>query len=142
MQLFIGGACAGKRDAVSERFPTACWHRLGTGVPLDGWRAPATAAVPLVVTDWTAWIEAAFDAEPDDDRLRGRLAAALDSLTAAERQGGLTVVLILPEMGRGIVPMSPATRRLRDLAGWLAQDAAERADAVWYVRHGLVKSLK
>lgn len=142
MQLFIGGACAGKRDAVSERFPTVRWHCLGAGGPLDGWRATATAAVPLVVTGWTAWLEAALDAEPDDDRLRGRLAAALDSLAAAERQGGLTVVLTLPEMGRGIVPVSPTKRRLRDLAGWLAQDAAERADAVWYVRHGLVKSLK
>lgn len=28
MQLFIGGACAGKRDAVAARFPGAVWHRL------------------------------------------------------------------------------------------------------------------
>ncbi|WP_048305922.1 bifunctional adenosylcobinamide kinase/adenosylcobinamide-phosphate guanylyltransferase [Halomonas sp. PR-M31] len=142
MQLFIGGACAGKRDAVSKRYPTAHWHRLDAGAPLDGWRGSAVSSLPLVVTGWTAWLEAALDNEPNDDRLRERLAAALDKLVAVERKGGPTVVLILPEMGRGIVPMSPLKRRLRDLAGWLAQDATERAEAVWYVRHGLVKRLK
>lgn len=142
MQLFIGGACAGKRDAVSERFPTARWHRLGAGTPLDGWRATANPATPLVVSGWTAWLEAALADEPDDDRLRERLAAALEALAVAEREGDSTMVLILDEMGRGIVPMAASARRLRDLAGWLAQDAAARAEAVWYVRHGLVKSLK
>ncbi|TFH88252.1 adenosylcobinamide kinase [Billgrantia azerbaijanica] len=142
MQLFIGGACAGKGDAVSERFPGARWHRLAAGAPLDDWRATASIAVPLVVTGWTTWLEAALGDEPDDDRLRERLAAALDALVSTERRGGSTVVLILPEMGRGIVPMAASARRLRDLAGWLAQDAAERAEVVWYVRHGLVKRLK
>nr|WP_298410702.1 bifunctional adenosylcobinamide kinase/adenosylcobinamide-phosphate guanylyltransferase [uncultured Halomonas sp.] len=141
MQLFIGGACAGKRDAVSKRYPTAHWHRLNAGAPLDNWPAAVVCSLPLVVTGWAAWIEAALSDEPEDDRLRRRLVAALDTLVAAER-GGLTVVLILPEMGRGIVPMSPLARRLRDLAGWLAQDAAERAEGVWYVRHGLVRRLK
>ncbi|WP_163574763.1 bifunctional adenosylcobinamide kinase/adenosylcobinamide-phosphate guanylyltransferase [Halomonas faecis] len=142
MQLFIGGACAGKCDAVSERFPAARWHRLEAGTRLPDWRETVVAEVPLVVTGWADWIEMALSDEPDDDRLREQLVAALEALVAVERERGTTVIVILPEMGRGIVPMAARLRRLRDLAGWLAQDTAERAEAVWYVRHGLVKSLK
>lgn len=141
MQLFIGGACAGKRDAVSERFPAANWHHLAPGVPLGAWRETVVAGHPLVLTGWTAWLEAALAAVPDDDRLRREWGEGLAALADAEREMALEVVLILPEMGRGIVPMAAEARRLRDLAGWLAQDAARRSDAVWYVRHGLVRRL-
>ncbi|WP_163559586.1 bifunctional adenosylcobinamide kinase/adenosylcobinamide-phosphate guanylyltransferase [Halomonas sp. NO4] len=142
MQLFIGGAGAGKHAAVSERFPTARWHRLTPGDALDAWNESLADGMILVVTGWTAWLEAALAVERDDDRLRGRLVAALETLAVVESEAGSPVVLILPEMGRGIVPMEPELRRLRDLVGWLAQDAAARAEAVWYVRHGLIKALK
>jgi adenosylcobinamide kinase/adenosylcobinamide-phosphate guanylyltransferase len=140
MQLFIGGARAGKRDLVAARFPDAAWHRLDEA-GLEGWMARRIPHVPLVLTGWTGWLAHSLAAEPDDDRLRTGLAAALEALVEAERGSDAEVVLILPEMGRGIVPMDPADRRLRDLAGWLAQDAAARAEAVWYVRHGLARRL-
>ncbi len=73
--------------------------------------------------------------------IAARLVRALETLLAAERRTGATITLILEEMGRGIVPMSPRQRRLRDLNGWLAQDAAARAEAVYYVWHGLVRRL-
>ena len=141
MQLFIGGACAGKRDAVMARFPEASWFRLAPGRPLADWRDQESPGPVRVVTGWLGWLEAALAHEPDDDALRQQLAAELDRLGEAERRRGEETVLILPEVGRGIVPMAAGDRRLRDLAGWLAQDAAARASRVWYVRHGLVMAL-
>ncbi|PXX99663.1 bifunctional adenosylcobinamide kinase/adenosylcobinamide-phosphate guanylyltransferase [Halomonas sp. LBP4] len=141
MQLFIGGACAGKRDTVSERFPVARWHRLEPGTPLEGWRETAISGEPLVVTGWAGWIEAAL-ATRTDDGLRREWEQTLDAFADAERERAVEVVVILPEMGRGIVPMAVEERRLRDLTGWLAQDVAERSEAVWYVRHGLVQRLR
>ncbi|RTR02379.1 bifunctional adenosylcobinamide kinase/adenosylcobinamide-phosphate guanylyltransferase [Halomonas nitroreducens] len=141
MQLFIGGACAGKRDTVAARFPEAAWHRAGQGGALSAWRDRLATGRPLVITGWGDWLAVALIEEADDDRLRGRLADELAAMGEAERQTGGEVVLILPEMGRGIVPLAAADRRLRDLAGWLAQDAAAQAEAVWYVRHGLVRCL-
>ncbi|MCE9684435.1 bifunctional adenosylcobinamide kinase/adenosylcobinamide-phosphate guanylyltransferase [Halomonas sp. M5N1S15] len=94
------------------------------------------------MTGWSAWLEAALDREPDDDRLRHELAAALAVILEAERDHGLTMILVVAEMGRGIVPMGHRDRRLRDLAGWLAQDAASLTEQVWYVRHGLVQPLR
>ncbi|UYG08741.1 bifunctional adenosylcobinamide kinase/adenosylcobinamide-phosphate guanylyltransferase [Halomonas sp. M4R1S46] len=141
MQLFIGGACAGKRDTVAARFPAAVWLRAGEGGALSGWRDRLASGRALVITGWGDWLVGALSGEPDDDRLRGWLVDELAAMGEAERQTGGEVVLILPEMGRGIVPLAPEDRRLRDLAGWLAQDAAARAEAVWYVRHGLVRRL-
>ncbi|QFU02368.1 Bifunctional adenosylcobalamin biosynthesis protein CobU [Halomonas sp. THAF5a] len=141
MRLFIGGACAGKRDLVASRFPEAVWWRVGEGAFPDGWRVRLAPGQCLVITGWLDGLAAALADEPDDDRLRARLAAEFEALREAEREARGEVVLILPEVGRGIVPMDPAERRLRDLAGWLGQDAAARADEVWYVRHGLARRL-
>ncbi|SHL14391.1 bifunctional adenosylcobinamide kinase/adenosylcobinamide-phosphate guanylyltransferase [Halomonas caseinilytica] len=140
MQLFIGGACAGKRDLVAARFPDAVWHRLDPDAP-ESWRDALVPGAPLVLTGWASWLEGALEDDSDDDRLRARLAAMLETLVEVEAGSDGEVVLILPEMGRGIVPVDAADRRLRDLSGWLAQDAAARAEAVWYVRHGLARRL-
>lgn len=148
MQVFIGGACAGKRDAVATRFPQARWARAGEFVvnPSQARAQPQTQQTPgdaLVVGGWLDEIERRIERhelehEADDDALRAALAFELDGLLALECQLGTEVIVILDEVGRGIVPMAPEARRLRDLAGWLAQDAVKRAEQVWYVRHGLV----
>ncbi|MEQ6887486.1 bifunctional adenosylcobinamide kinase/adenosylcobinamide-phosphate guanylyltransferase [Halomonas sp. CS7] len=144
MQLFIGGTCAGKRDLIASRFPEATWLKMGEGADLSGWRDRLAPGQCLVISGWLDWLAGALadDAdESDDDRLRARLDAELAAMVEAERRGQGEIVLILSEVGRGIVPIDPADRRLRDLAGWLAQDAAARAEAVWYVRHGLARCL-
>ncbi|MDT8880798.1 bifunctional adenosylcobinamide kinase/adenosylcobinamide-phosphate guanylyltransferase [Halomonas saccharevitans] len=144
MQLFIGGACAGKRDLVASRFPEAVWLKMEKGADLSGWRDRLAPGQCLVISGWLDWLAGALgdDAdESDDDRLRARLDAELAAMVEAERRGQGEIVLILPEVGRGIVPIDPADRRLRDLAGWVGQDAVALAEAVWYVRHGLARCL-
>ncbi|MFW3616159.1 bifunctional adenosylcobinamide kinase/adenosylcobinamide-phosphate guanylyltransferase [Billgrantia antri] len=140
MQLFIGGACAGKRDAVRQRFDAPHWHSAHAGSRLEAWRS-LTEKRCLVLEGWERWIGQRLAAEPDDDRLRRAMAREVDSLRAWEAERGGQAVLILLEMGRGIVPLGLENRRLRDLNGWLAQDAAARCERVWYVWNGLVKSL-
>lgn len=140
MQLFLGGTCAGKRDAVRQRFHAPHWHTAHAGCRLEAW--PSVAKAPcLVLEGWERWIAERLAAEPDDDRLRHALVRELDALRAWEDERGGEAVLILLEMGRGIVPLGQDNRRLRDLNGWLAQDAAVRCERAWYVWHGLVKSL-
>ena len=141
MQLFIGGACAGKRDAVRSRFPGACWHSAYDGKTLETWRDTLPRQGVLVLEGWERWLAVWLIDEPTDDTLRERLRLLLAFWQELEREAAVGVVLILPEMGRGIVPLDRAERRLRDLAGWLAQDAAACSEAVWYVRHGLVQRL-
>lgn len=141
MQFFIGGACAGKRNVVRQRFDSAGWHSAYAGCRLEAWHAAAASSRCLVLEGWERWIDERLADEPDDDRLRQAMASEFDALREWEDQKGGEAVLVLLEMGRGIVPLGPGNRRLRDLNGWLAQDAAARCERGWYVRHGLVKLL-
>ena len=63
MQLFIGGACAGKRDAVTARFPDAVWHRLAPGKRLEECQQALVADTPLVITGVLEWLEARPDVD-------------------------------------------------------------------------------
>lgn len=141
MQLFIGGACAGKRRVVTQRFASPHWHSAYQENSLAEWPVAAASARCLIVEGWERWVAARLASEANDDKLRHDLVTELDALRAWETEQGGEVVLIMLEMGRGIVPLSPEKRRLRDLNGWLAQDAAARCEQVWYVWHGLVRSL-
>ncbi|WP_442487097.1 bifunctional adenosylcobinamide kinase/adenosylcobinamide-phosphate guanylyltransferase [Halomonas litopenaei] len=151
MHVFIGGTASGKRQRVAERYPEARWRDAGEMMS----RVPGAGAGPrpdpasgdgdtLVISGWLAWLEAelaadleAGSASADDDRLgqRWRQAFAGWASSPARR------VLVLDEVGRGIVPVDPAQRRLRDLMGWLSQDAVRLASQVHYVRHGLTMRL-
>ena len=138
MQSLIGGAGSGRRRLALERFPGACWHRLAAGEDAAACLAAHERSAILVVDGIADWLAAALVETPDDDTLRGLWSGLLDGLAAAPGEA----VLILDEMGRGIVPMDPAARRLRDHNGWLVQAAAARSRVVCYLRHGLCKQLK
>lgn len=138
MQSVIGGAGSGRRRLVIERFPHARWHRLVAGEGVAACLAGHEARETLVVDGIADRLAAELAVTPDDDALRGVWLGWLDALEAASCEA----VLILDEMGRGIVPLDPAARRLRDHNGWLAQAAVGRSRAVWYLRHGLCKRLK
>ncbi|MEC9483898.1 MAG: bifunctional adenosylcobinamide kinase/adenosylcobinamide-phosphate guanylyltransferase [Halomonas sp.] len=141
MHCVIGGAYAGKRSAVRARYDALVWHSAYNGAVLEDWRDNVVPGTTLVLEGWEQWLATALAGSGDDDRLRQRFTETLDALVLAERERGLRVVLILLEVGRGIVPIDARDRRLRDLAGWLAQDATARAGRVWYVWNGLVKQL-
>ena len=53
-----------------------------------------------------------------------------------------SVIVVTNELGQGIVPADPETRKFRDLAGWLNQDLAKAADAVVMVSCGCPVILK
>ncbi|GHC28745.1 bifunctional adenosylcobinamide kinase/adenosylcobinamide-phosphate guanylyltransferase [Aidingimonas halophila] len=142
MQLFIGGACSGRRALVAERFPDAVWYRLVSGEESEGWRNSLGSTHSLIVTGWADWLDSAIGEVADDEVIRARWRELLSALGRAETDEAMTVVLILDEMGRGIIPMAPAQRRLRDLNGWLVQDSVAVCEAVWYVRHGLMQRLE
>lgn len=141
MQLFIGGACAGKRNAVTSRFPSANWHRLEAGRPLIDSQQALAANTPLVITGVLEWLDAALERD-DNDALRQQWQRDIATLCQRADELNAALIMIATEVGRGIVPMQPELRRLRDLNGWFTQDATAQANHVWYVRHGLVMALQ
>ena len=151
MHVFIGGTASGKRQRVAERYPEARWRDADEMMR----RVPGAGAGPaiddgdtLVISGWLAWLEAELEnelenqrenesASADDDRLGQRWREVFAGWASSPGRR----VLVLDEVGRGIVPVDPAQRRLRDLMGWLSQDAVRLASQVHYVRHGLTMRL-
>ncbi|MBR9770139.1 MAG: hypothetical protein GYB54_03305, partial [Gammaproteobacteria bacterium] len=147
MHVFIGGTASGKRQRVAERYPEARWRdademmRRVPGAGAGPGPGPGTGAGPaiddgdtLVISGWLAWLEAELEnelenqrenesASADDDRLGRRWREAFTGWASSPGRR----VLVLDEVGRGIVPVDPAQRRLRDLMGWLSQDAVRLA---------------
>ncbi|WP_340139664.1 bifunctional adenosylcobinamide kinase/adenosylcobinamide-phosphate guanylyltransferase [Vreelandella jeotgali] len=140
VQLFLGGARAGKRDAVAARWPHAHWQSLVPGEALADGAARVQTDRPTVLYGVLEWLEDALAHSDDDDALRRRWQVELDALGAQFNAAPL--IIIGHEIGRGIVPIESDQRRLRDMNGWFNQDAAACAERVWQVRHGLVMALK
>lgn len=141
MQLFIGGACAGKRDAVTTRFPKANWWRLAAAKPFSDSQQALVADMPLVITGVLEWLGASLERD-DNDALRQQWQSDMAALCQRAEALNAPLIIIANDVGRGIVPMQPEQRRLRDLNGWFVQDATAQAEQVWYVRHGLVMAVK
>lgn len=141
MQVFIGGACSGKRSVVKKRFPSAVWWRLSPGQRLRECVGIMLPGTPLVVHGVLGWLTATIESDVGSDDWRAQWCDDLNELQQSAQANHITLVMIVKEVGRGIVPMERQQRRLRDLNGWFCQDAAERAEHVWYVRHGLVQAL-
>ncbi|NJP39131.1 bifunctional adenosylcobinamide kinase/adenosylcobinamide-phosphate guanylyltransferase [Alkalicoccus luteus] len=121
MHIIIGGAYAGKREHAAGSYPEAEWVKAGSD-NLSG------SAVTIV--------------DNCEMLLReGRSSEEVLSWlhTLAERTH---LVVILEEMGNGIVPAESSDRRLRDENGRLARKLVAAAETVDYAWHGLVDRRK
>ena len=103
------------------------------GAALDALDPPPAG---LLLDSVVTWAAARFD-RPDDSIL-AEWAALLDRLRAAP----YPAVVVADEIGWSPVPMDPALRRFRDLAGWLGQAAGAAATEAWLMVAGLPVRLK
>jgi adenosylcobinamide kinase/adenosylcobinamide-phosphate guanylyltransferase len=76
--------------------------------------------------------------EQEDEAILARV----EALAAAAVAGRGHAVVVTNEVGSGIVPADPTTRRFRDLAGLANQAVARRASEVYLTVAGLVQRLK
>ncbi|TYS70466.1 hypothetical protein FZC76_00790 [Sutcliffiella horikoshii] len=143
MQLFIGGAYCGKRKIVKTiHSGELCWVSSYYNVNFTDWKSYRQHDTAIVLEGWEKWIMDALQLEQNDDSIRQFFYSFLLELKEEEREKGKEIVLIMLEMGRGIVPLNEQERRLRDIAGWISQDAAKLADEVYYVWHGMREQVK
>lgn len=122
MHVVLGGAFAGKRSYVKEQYPNGEWIEAGQ-------QELSSRLQPLIVDRIAPWLYSGNSAPAFWEWVE----------QLPEKR---TLILILEEMGQGIVPVEPEDRRLRDENGRLSQEAAARAAVVDYVWHGLVQRWK
>lgn len=166
--LVLGGASSGK-SAFALKLAGEKTKRafVATAQPLDAemgdrisrhrsLRGPGwdTAEVPLKLQKWFRANETTYDSIVLDcvtlwlSNLRerkvpdSRVPVLVDKLIHAIRMTTARVVVVSNELGGGVVPMDPGTRRFRDLAGQVNQQFAKEADEVYVVMSGLPLRLK
>lgn len=115
--------------------PTA-WHTIETVDDPAGAVAQVGHGGLVIVDCLTLWV-ANVSAQREDAAIVGHAAALA---AAAEQRSGTTVV-ISNEVGGGIVPADPATRRYRDLLGTVNAMVASRATVALLVVAGRVLPL-
>ncbi len=142
MQLIIGGAFAGKRKIVREKFERCSWTSAYMGDLISDWKIKWANDTPLVVEGWEKWIEHELANEKSMSEIRSDFSHLFQAFDVEEKKRNMPIVLIMLEVGRGIVPIQKNDRMLRDVMGWIAQDAVKMSDEVVYVWNGLSKRLK
>lgn len=130
MHLFIGGAHNGKREYVRAMLAGEETEWIEAG---DLSRLPQPPSGRIVL----AGLEAYISANHHDE------AAAMEDvfgfIEAADRD---LLVVIVTDIGRGIVPADPHSRWLRDTCGRLNQRLFREAGRVTRIWYGLAKELK
>ncbi|MBU8919256.1 bifunctional adenosylcobinamide kinase/adenosylcobinamide-phosphate guanylyltransferase [Bacillus sp. FJAT-29953] len=142
MQLVIGGAFSGKRKVVKANHGTSSWVSAYEGDMVGDWETKWENGSTLVMEGWEKWIASELQNGENDDEIRRGFITIFKTLLKEEKNRNNRIVLIMLEVGKGIVPLHKDERRLRDLAGWIAQDAVSVSDEVDFVWNGLSKRLK
>lgn len=129
---------AGRVAAHVDRRP-ACWTTVETG-DVAGVLAAATA--PVLVDDLGLWLTRVVDDAGAWQGPTDPVERAVDALVDAWRACRTTAVLVVPEVGAGVVPEHASGRRFRDLLGTATQRLAAQSDEVVQVVAGLPRRLR
>lgn len=142
MQLVLGGAFTGKRNIVKEKHQATSWISSYYDGDLWDWKTSWSKDTTLVLEGWENWILHELKMTESNNEIRNKFKNIFHCLIEEEKNRKNPVVLIMLEIGKGIVPLERDERRLRDIAGWVAQDAAQLSEQVQIVWNGLSKRLK
>jgi adenosylcobinamide kinase/adenosylcobinamide-phosphate guanylyltransferase len=142
LQLVVGGAYSGKRNVVRDQYDEITLYSAYNEELLTNWRAAYHSSTILVLEGWEEWIKSELCQDKPLEDVRTFFFERIDEICEVENSYDKPVILIMLEMGRGIVPLKEEERTLRDIAGWVLQYAANKADSVQYCWHGLVKPIK
>ncbi|MCQ4574284.1 MAG: bifunctional adenosylcobinamide kinase/adenosylcobinamide-phosphate guanylyltransferase [Candidatus Brocadiales bacterium] len=70
------------------------------------------------------------------------ITGAIEKLCGVSKDTGADVIMVSNEVGLGIVPADPLSRKFRDIAGRVNQIVASHADRVYFIAAGIPQKLK
>lgn len=127
MRLVTGGAYQGKLDFALTLLKKRSKPEIVDGTVLDG--QPAD-----IVTHLHLYIKTLLEQGLAPEQVTARVMAYAEAYP--------DVILIVNELGCGIVPMDAFDRRWRELVGRISCNLAQRAEAVYRVNCGIGMKLK
>lgn len=99
---------------------------------LSGVLSRVASDTTVLVDCLTLWLSNIFEDESDSNER---------VISAAKARSGLTI-FVSNEVGEGIVPMHPVSRKFRDLSGIMNQQFAQVSDSVFHMKFGIAQQLK
>ena len=132
MHIFIGGAYNGKHEYVRRWLKE---QQLNDVEWYIGQLPQKPTSQVVVVSGLEKVIQPLL--EQDEISLASKIAEKLQSLDKTHQ-----IIVIATEMGRGIVPVDPQERRLRDTLGRLYQQLFATSKHVTRIWYGLAEPLK
>ena len=133
MHVVIGGAYSGKRQYVRTK-----WSSFQLISSYEGKDYNETLKEDIVVYEgFEIWVKQMMDKGKTNDEIFEWFRQWLTSIENPEN-----TVLIMLEIGKGIVPMEEQNRRIRDVVGWIQQEAVNQAATVTSIWHGLAMQIR
>ena len=117
----------------------AGWETAEVPMELAAWFGEQRGRYRVIVLDCvTLWLSNLLGSGVPDSDIPDRVE---DLLHAIHRMRS-RVIVVANELGLGVVPFDPETRRFRDLAGHVNQQLARAADRVYFVVSGCSVQVK
>ena len=129
MQIIFGGAFNGKRQYVKDMLSgmEAAWH--------EG-QLPRSVGELTVIAGLEQWIKEQLEEQINEEAIHQSVKKAVQLQTIGE------LIWILTDMNRGIVPIDPIERRLRDTAGRIYQNLFKEAERITRIWYGIPQTIK
>lgn len=132
MRIFIGGAYNGKHEYVRR------WLKEQELVDVE-WYVGQFPTKPTSQTVVVSGLEEAIKPLLEKDEVSLAIEMA-EQLQLLEKQH--QVIIIATEIGRGIVPIDPQDRKLRDTLGRLYQQLFATSEHITRIWYGLAEEIK
>lgn len=129
MYIVFGGAFNGKRQFVRNFIAgrEAKWY--------DG-ELPEAGGTSAVIAGMEKWVKRQLEQQSTEEQIMGHIKGLLESQKADMH------IWVLTDMNRGIVPVDPIERELRDVIGRIYQYLFAEAEKVTRIWYGIPQTLK
>jgi adenosylcobinamide kinase/adenosylcobinamide-phosphate guanylyltransferase len=122
-----------------QRERGAGWETAEVPMELTAWFEKHQGRYRVIVLDcMTLWLSNLLGSGVPESEILDRVKNLLRAIHGTRSR----VIIVANELGMGVVPFDPETRRFRDLAGQVNQQVARAADRVYFVASGCAIQMK
>lgn len=119
------------------------WRTFERGLELDALISEIGGMFDaILIDDAMIFVANMFMERENNPESQIEILPSVDALAKAAGESDADIIIVSAELGAGVVPMDPSTRRFRDLVGLANQRLASAADEVYYVIAGIPWKIK
>lgn len=129
MQIVFGGAFNGKRQFVKQQLKVGEWSWY------EG-QCPESISERTVIAGFEKWVKLQLQNEASEENIMQQVKKV------SQQAGSSELIWILTDMNRGVVPIDPVERELRDVIGRIYQYLFAEAQQITRLWYGIPQIIK